>query len=218
MNLLAKGFKYVAILIFVFLSLLLIRNTVPYFNGKTDFIFLQSKQDLLNNWIWRASFYMHIAGSIICLATGIFQFSNKILKKNKSIHKFLGKTYVLSVLLLAWPGGQFMSVFANGGLWGKIPFFILSILWAYSTYRGYISIRKKNVVTHSAWMIRSYSYAATAVTFRTYFILLKYFLSIDPLISSIAGQWMSLVGNIIAAELIINYYTPAYLKDNTITP
>jgi len=212
MNILLKAFKYLAVLIFVLLSLLLIRNTLPYFNGQTDHIFLQSKAGLLNNMVWRSSFYLHISGSIICLVTGIFQFSDKILKKNKNIHKTLGKVYVISVLLMAWPGGQFMSVFANGGLPGIIPFFVLSVLWAYSTYLGYKYIKQKDQLKHSAWMTRSYCYAATAVTFRTYFIIMKYFLDLDPLICSIAGQWLSLIGNIIAAEFIIRYYKVNYFK------
>ena len=206
MNALAKAFKYIAVTLFILLALLLIRNSLFYFNGKTDHLFLRSKQDLVNNSIWRASFYMHVAGSIICLLTGIFQFSDKILKKKKHIHKLLGKTYVLSVLLLAWPGGQFMSLFANGGLLGIIPFFVLSVLWGYSTYKGYTYIKKKDQVCHSAWMIRSYAYAATAVTFRTYFIILRYFLDVDPLISGIIGQWLSLFGNCLVAEFIVRNY------------
>src|ERR1035441_4614918 len=101
---------FIGSILFIFLSLLLVRNALPYLSGRSDFAFLQSKMELAENHIWRSSFYMHVAGSIICLMTGLFQFSRRILKKTKKLHRIMGQLYVLSVLMLAWPGSLFLSI------------------------------------------------------------------------------------------------------------
>ncbi len=204
--------SFIGIVLFIFLSLLLVKNALPYLSGSRDFAFLESKMELADNIIWRSSFYMHISGSILCLLTGILQFSRWIIIKKPIIHRILGQIYVLSVLLLAWPGGQFLSMYASGGIMARIPFFILSVLWGYSTYKGYVFIKKKDRLRHSSWMIRSYAYAATAVSFRTYFLLLEYFGDFDPVLCSIVGQWASLIGNALFAELIIRRCKVSYFK------
>lgn len=146
---------------------------------------------------------MHIIGATLCLITGILQFSKRIRIRNIHIHKWLGRMYVVSVLFLAWPSGQYLSIFASGGIFIVIPFFISALLWGISTVVGYRYIIKKNNVLHSNWMIRSYCYAATAVAFRTYYSILRFGMDIDMEVSSITAQWLSLLGNILIAEFMI---------------
>ncbi len=87
----------------------------------------------------------------------------------------------------------------------------MALFWFLATYKGLETIRKKNVVAHSHWMIRSYSMALTAVTFRVYHLLFFYW-GMDHFNNYAVSLWISVVGNILVAEYIIYRKSNSYLK------
>jgi hypothetical protein len=69
-----------------FFSLLLIRNTIPYFSFSKDFSFIQERAVLFLRPIYNCSFYIHIFAGMFCIASALLQFSSFMLKKRKAIH------------------------------------------------------------------------------------------------------------------------------------
>src|SRR5215210_7631957 len=70
----------------VFFSLLLVRNTIPYFSFSQEFDFIQERAILFARSIYKYSFYIHIFAGMICISTALIQFSSFIIKKRKKIH------------------------------------------------------------------------------------------------------------------------------------
>jgi hypothetical protein len=200
----------------IFLSLLLVYNTLPYFSFDTNFSFLQERAVLFDKPVWRISFYVHIAAGALCITTAILQFSSWILKKRKRIHVIAGKMYVFVVLLIGAPSGFYMTFFAKGGVPERLCFMFMAILWFYSTYKGFVAaVYQKNYLSHKFWMFRSYAMALTAVTFRVYHIVF-YLAGMSSFDNYSISLWISVLGNAAVAEAIIFYQSKQYLKTLTI--
>lgn len=192
-------------------SLLLIYNTIPYFSFNKNFSFIEERSLLFSNSVYNTAFYIHIFAGAICIGTALIQFSRYILKKSRAIHKWSGKLYVFVVLFLASPTGLYMSFFAKGSMWERSLFLFMAICWFFTTLYGLAAIRKKKVLSHKIWMIRSYAMAMTAVTFRVYHIIF-YLLDWDHLKNYELSLWISVLGNMFFAEWIIYRKSRSYLK------
>lgn len=195
----------------VFFSLLLVKNTIPYFSFSQDFIFIEERALLFLKPVYKASFYVHILAGMFCVLAALTQFSSYILKKRKGIHIWMGKIYVVVVLVLGAPTGLYMSFFAKGSYWERLLFLFMAVYWFYSTMKGLQTIKQKNVLAHKNWMIRSYSMALTAVSFRVYHILFYYF-GMDHLHNYEISLWISVLGNMLIAEYFIFRKSKSYLK------
>jgi hypothetical protein len=192
-------------------SLLLVYNTLPYFSFSRDFSFIEERSLLFQSNFYTTCFYIHIFAGAVCISTALIQFSRYILKKARPIHRISGKFYVFVVLFLGAPTGLYLSFFAKGSFWERTLFLFMAVSWFITTLYGLSTIRKKNVLAHKIWMIRSYAMAMTAVTFRIYHIVF-YMLDWDHLANYEVSLWISVIGNMLFAEWIIYRKSRNYLK------
>jgi Predicted membrane protein (DUF2306) len=199
----------------VFFSLLLVRNTIPYYSFSNTFVFIDERTLLFAKPVYYWSFYFHIGAGILCITASLFQFSSYILKKRRKIHVWSGKIYVFVVLLIGAPTGLYMSFFAKGSFWERALFMFMAIFWFVTTWWGLKTIKEKNVLAHKIWMIRSYSMAMTAVTFRIYHIVF-YVLDWNHLKNYEISLWISVLGNMLIAEYFIYKQSKRYLQSFTI--
>ncbi|MGG9970488.1 DUF2306 domain-containing protein [Ferruginibacter sp. SUN002] len=195
----------------VFFSLLLVRNTLPYFSFNQQFSFIEERAVLFLKPAYKASFYIHIFAGMFCIIAALTQFSSYILKKRKAIHIWMGKIYVVVVIVLGAPTGLYMSFFAKGSFWERALFMFMALYWLYTTIKGLQSIKQKNILAHKNWMIRSYSMAMTAVTFRVYHIIFYYY-GADHLFNYEISLWISVLGNMLIAEYFIFRKSKKYLN------
>lgn len=176
---------------------------IDYSSFRTDIHFLLQKQQYIDIPVWKVSFYIHVFSSILALAAGFTQFSNYILKNHKRLHRTIGKIYVINILLVNFPSGMVLAIYANGLLPTKIAFVILDCLWFYFTLRAYIAIRKKKIREHKEFMTRSYALTFSAITLRTWKIILSAVFNWDPLTLYMVDAWMGFVPNLLFAEWLI---------------
>lgn len=195
-------FKVIFWLTVTFLISLLIKNTLPYFNGSLDHPFLQEKNFAVGGSFWLIAFYLHIAASMLCLLAAFSQFSSTVLKRYRPLHVVSGRVYGYAVLLIAGPTGLYLSFFAKGGFLGFLGFFLLGLFWIFSTYKGIDQARKGNILSHKKWMARSYALALTAISFRVIHII-HFYLGFDPETNYVLSLWMSNLLNILIVEFFI---------------
>jgi hypothetical protein len=208
------GIRYFFSVIFwvpvVFFSLLLVKNTLPYFTFSKHFSFIEERTLLFLKPIYQYSFYIHIFAGMFCIIAALTQFYSYFLNKRKVIHIWMGKIYVVAVLVLGAPTGLYMSFFAKGSFLERMLFMFMAMYWFYSTAKGLQTIKVKNVLAHKNWMIRSYSMALTAVSFRIYHILFYYF-GVGHLYNYEISLWISVLGNMLVAEYFIFRKSKTYL-------
>ena len=195
-------------------SLLLIRNTLPYFSFSKDFSFIQERAVLFLKPIYNWSFYLHIFAGMFCIGTALLQFSSSILRKRTKLHVWGGRIYVMVVLLLGAPTGLYMSFFAKGSFAERGLFMFMAISWFFFTLKGFVTILNKQVLAHKIWMMRSYAMALTAVTFRVYYIIL-YLYDMPLTLNYEVSLWISVVGNLMIAEYLVYRKSKAYLTTFT---
>lgn len=148
------------------LSIILFAITAEYLSFKSNVNFLNVKQDIVFDPIWRPTFYLHVISGMAVILIGPFQFLKKFRNKNIGLHKTLGKIYTYGVLGIAAPTGLIMAFYAEGGLSSTIAFLVMSALWFLTTTVAIIKIKKKDLIGHQKWMMRSFALSFAAVTLR----------------------------------------------------
>lgn len=178
--------------------------TFPYFKENYINNFLLTKQAIQHSKIWNISFFVHITTSLFVLLFGVFQFSKYIKIRFPKIHKTFGFAYLLLVLLFAAPSSLVMGFYANGGIWAKMSFIVLAILWWVFTYNSFIAIKIKDFVQHQNYSIRSYALTLSAISLRLLVVCLPHFFIINSSDMYTLISFLSWIPNLIIAECIIH--------------
>lgn len=185
------------------LSIFLFGITTLYFSFCSDCNFLLKKQDVVFNPYWRTAFYIHITGGMLAIITGPWQFLRAFRRKFMQVHRLLGKVYLAAILLVAGPSGQFMAFYSEGGVLSTIGFLIMSVLWLWTTWMAYATIRKRDILAHRDWMTRSFALTLAAVTLRIYVPLASSVWHWHPEFVVESSAWLSWIPNLIVAEILI---------------
>ena len=150
----------------------------------------------------------HILASMLAILIGPFQYLPGIRKGRwLKVHRWLGRTYLLSVLF-GGLSGLYMAQFAHGGIITELGFGALAVLWLYSGYRAYRHIRNKELEAHRQWMIRNYALTFAGVMLRVW-APLSVGMGADFTTTYIIIGWACWVPNLIVAEWIIRRTRPA---------
>jgi uncharacterized membrane protein len=179
------------------LQYLLMAGKVGILNSKPDW--------LLTNVIWNVAFYIHIVLGGLSLLIGWIQFSSKLRAKNLSMHRQIGKVYVVSVLLSSI-SGFYIALFANEGIWTSLGFSCLAVIWFYTTLGAYVAIRNKQILQHQMLMIYSYASCFAAVTLRIWLPILIIIIG-NYRTAYIMVAWWSWIPNLFIAYLITKRLT-----------
>ncbi|MBL7873257.1 MAG: DUF2306 domain-containing protein [Cyclobacteriaceae bacterium] len=192
--------NWLAMLTLTFFTILMVKITIPYLSLERDVAFLKIKQWMIQNDIWRFSFFTHVFSSVFLLLAGFTQFYKPL---NRKIHRSIGKIYIILIVFISGPAGLVMSWFANGGLPSQTAFVLLSILWIFFTAKAYSAIRNKDFISHGNFMIRSYALTISAITLRSWKYLLVLFFHPHPMDAYMMVAWLGWVPNLLIAELLI---------------
>ena len=166
--------KNLAWFFFIFFAIGVGLYPILYFLvGENVGLLTQKSAQLLESQIWWAAFYTHVSFGGIALLIGWSQFSKKIRDKKIKLHRTLGKIYLIAVML-AGVAGFYLAIHSEGGVIANFGFGGMALCWLTTSTLAYLSIRKREIDQHRAWMIRSYSLAFAAVTLRLYLQHLRF--------------------------------------------
>lgn len=164
----------------------------------TGFANLPLTNPMFDPWGLRA----HIAFSGFALIFGIFQFLKPLRRKAPSLHRWMGRGYVLACVGGGIAGGVIALSSTAGPIagWG---FFLLAILWVPFTLLALVSAMKKDFTAHERWMIRSFALTLGAVTLRLQLPIGPMLTGGDFLAAYVWIAWLAWVPNLVIAELYI---------------
>jgi len=194
---LLKALLYGTLVYFTYLMILI---TLQYIPINFEAAFLRIKQEEIALKHYQYAFFIHVYTSIFVLIFGLFQFSSWIRNRYRTLHRNLGKAYVLLVLLAASPSGLIMGYYANGGLASKIAFCLLSILWFFFTYKAYKYASLKKWNKHKSFMLRSYALTLSAVSLRLFKWVIASTLALPPMDTYKIVAWLGWVVNLLIIE------------------
>lgn len=165
--------------------------------------FLAKKDQILaNESLWVIMIQIHIILATISLLTGPLGIIKPIRKRSRRFHRWNGRLYVLSIVLNFIPG-IYVSFFASGGWPSTIGFLVLNILWFGTTFLGYLSIKKKNVILHSQWMTRSFFLCFANMTIYVIVAITHSAMNLSYGISYTIAVWLCWMLNLGIAEFVI---------------
>jgi hypothetical protein len=184
----------------------MLRIIFLYIPVQNDVAFLQLKQAYIHITPWRIAFFVHVFSSLFVLLAGFTQFSKWLLNNKPKLHRTIGYSYVLNVLMITGPAGLLMSFYANGGITSRIAFVSLSVLWIGFTGIALYRAVKKDFRSHRFFMIRSYALTLSAVTLRIWKVLLANYTDLPPMDRYRIIAWLGWTLNLLVAEWIIYSY------------
>jgi uncharacterized membrane protein len=182
---------------------LMLQLVVGYSAFDDQIGFLREKQAYLHLPVWKTAFYIHVFTSILTLLAGFTQFSAHMLARHRRLHRILGRIYAFNILFINFPAGLVMAVYANGQLPSKVAFLILDSLWFWFTLRAVLEARRGRIQQHRDYMVRSYALTLSALTLRTWKIILTQGTSLPPETIYMMDAWLGFVPNLLCAEWLI---------------
>lgn len=196
--------KKVRNFLFAFSAIAIGLYPIAYFVVDPRFGLLSTKsKELLSDMLWNGMFYAHIIFGGIALFIGWIQFNKNIQQKRIALHRFVGKLYLFAVLL-SGISSLYVGYFATGGIIAKLGFVSLGMVWLYTSIRGFIAVKNKNIALHQKMMIYSYAACFAAVTLRIWLPSLTALLG-DFIPAYRIVAWLAWVPNIAVAHYIIQH-------------
>lgn len=151
--------------------------------------------------------YAHLGGGLWALAAGPWQLHRRLRNAALRFHRWLGRSYVLGVIVGA-VGALALAPRAQTGGVARAGFGLLGALWLTVTVLAFLSIRRRDQAAHRRWMLRSFALTLAAVTLRIYLPLSAAAgLSFEAAYPAIA--WLCWVPNLMLAELFLRGGSPS---------
>lgn len=172
-----------------------------YFPPDFQHGFLAGRQSYFRASMYGAGFYLHIIGAPIALLSGLTQFSRGLRSWSPRLHRLLGRTYAISVLLAAAPGGLMIGFRTFAGPSAAVCFIVMSLLVSLSTVLAWRAALQRRFTSHRRWMTRSYLLIVSAILLRL----------IDPALRDAGvpdelsyqwSVWLSWVPSLVLFELL----------------
>jgi uncharacterized membrane protein len=200
------------LLMLAFFTWLMAAITVEYIPYNTDVGFLRIKQQYIDIDHWRIAFFIHVYASFWILLAGFTQFSRWIQRNNPSLHRTMGYIYVVNILAITGPAGLIMGFYANGGIFSRIAFVLLAVLWIWFTALALQKARQKDFKAHRNYMIRSYALTLSALTLRAWKYGITNTMHVPPMDVYRVVAWAGWVINLGVAEWIIRRHKKSLKK------
>lgn len=195
-----KGLRTAGFLLLIILAIPLAINALSYINFSPTYGFLRLKQTAIQSGYYLPAYFGHVLLAGLILPIGVFQVHPTWGQRWRNVHRFLGKTYVASVLLFSAPGALIMSLFIHRGPWVLTSFLLQSTLWFVFTALAYTSIRKGNIEMHRKWMLRSFALTMAAITLRIYVYISSSSFDLSQPLAYATIAWLSWVPNLLIVE------------------
>lgn len=146
-------------------------------------------------------FLTHVTGGVLALFLGPWQFWVALRNRRLSLHRWLGRVYLVAILLGSG-AGFYLAATAFGGLPAQLGFSSLNVFWLLTAVLAYRRVRQGDIDAHRDWMIRNYALTFAAVTLRLWIpLLLSTGLAFAVAYPIIA--WLCWVPNLAIAELYL---------------
>lgn len=188
--------------VFALLAIAIGLYPIIYFTTDRKFGLLSTKtNELLADVSWNTGFYAHIIGGGLALLIGWIQFRASVRNKYLTLHRGIGKVYVLLSLISA-VAGIYIGFYATGGVISSLGFISLGLIWFFTTLEAYRAIRKRRLDRHRTMMTYSYAACFAAVTLRIWLPLLTALFG-DFIVAYQTVAWLCWVPNLIVARILL---------------
>lgn len=198
-----KLLNFLALASLAWFSYLLLLISLQYVPFSSDVAFLRIKMDEVKLWYYISFFKVHVFTSFFLLLAGFTQFNKWIRTQYRPLHRRMGWSYIVILLLASAPSGLILGWHANGGWSSQLAFSILGVLWIYFTIQALRFAIKKDWTKHRNFMIRSYALTLSAISLRLFKYIIVFIWHPLPMDTYRVVAWLGWVVNLLIAEIIL---------------
>ena len=134
------------------------RRALPYLN-------LSDAQYGPYFWPRRWGLLLHVAGGTMALGVGLIQLWLGLTNRVARLHRALGKVS-LGAIVVGCSAGFYLAYTIPANAAYAAGLLCLCIAWALTTSMAVFAIRRRDVMQHREWMMRSYAVTFGFVVFR----------------------------------------------------
>ena len=154
--------------------------------------------------LWAARWWLvaHLGGGSLALLLGPFQFSGWIRRKYVRAHRWMGRLYLVGVLV-----GSFAAVYMGMVVAPKafgVALLYLALAWVVTSGMAYLAVMRRQFAAHREWMIRSYVVTFAFVLFRLMEDLNVYG-SLGDEAQSVMLAWMAWTVPLLVTEVVLQW-------------
>jgi uncharacterized membrane protein len=202
---------------FLFWSIVLAISTYFYFDNAVAYLFGYRNErfgdSFFHNQVW---FVAHIIGATCSLFLGPIQFWKVVRSRFLRYHRIAGKIYIAGSLLAGITALRLSVI--NDCVGCRYSLLLLSLFFLLTTSAAWYAIRKKNILVHQQFMVRSYTCALAFVFVRLYQIIPMDFLfgAIEnPDTRAVVIEWIFSFMPLFLVEIVM-IWLPSLAKTNSL--
>jgi uncharacterized membrane protein len=154
---------------------------------------------------WPSLTLLHIIPGLILMVLGPLQFVAKIRSRYVSLHRWCGRIYVASGLLVGITALVMGIVIGFGGPTETTAVTVFSALFLFFLGRAIFHIRRREVPAHREWMIRAFALGLAVATMRP--MMATFIAFTDLPFADILGIsfWLAFSLHLVIAELWVRF-------------
>jgi uncharacterized membrane protein len=99
----------------------------------------------------------HVFPGLAFVLLGPFQFMTRLRKRRPLLHRWMGRVFLSSALVIGVTALIMSPQMAIGGALESAATFIFGVLFLFAIGKGFAAIRARRVAEHRRWMIRAYA-------------------------------------------------------------
>jgi uncharacterized membrane protein len=122
----------------------------------------------------------HTLAGIFALLIGPVNFSSRIRQRHLTLHRVLGRIYVVSVFV-----GSFTGIALAWGRPGLPGTSMQAVAWMVCTTAAFLAARNRQIAVHRQWMARSYAVTFTFVSSRVFNLVPAYWSHLGDVLSAV---------------------------------
>ncbi|AZN39009.1 DUF2306 domain-containing protein [Paenibacillus albus] len=181
-----------ALLCVIYILYALVINLIVHPNAETFLSHKIGSEHVVKPAVWLKVMNVHVGFACVAMASGLINFVSRNYEKRRRFHRLNGYVYVIAVVLVDLSSG-YMAPYATGGKISSIGFNLLNMIWMAITVTAIVQIRKKRILQHRRWMVRSYAFCFTNLLIHLFTIVLHQWIGITYVTSYTIGLYGSIV-------------------------
>jgi uncharacterized membrane protein len=154
---------------------------------------------------------VHIIPGLLFMVLGPFQFIRRLRTRRPALHRWMGRVFIVSGLVVGTTALVMGPQMAIGGVNETVATMFFAIVFLFSLTRAFLHIRQGRVALHREWMIRAYAIGLAVATIRPImgvFFATQGLTHLTPHDFFGTAFWLGFTAQLIAAEVWINYTRP----------
>ena len=149
----------------------------------------------------------HTLAGIFALLIGPINFSSRIRQRHLTLHRVLGRIYVVSVFV-----GSFTGIALAWGRPGLPGTSMQAAAWMVCTTAAFLTARNRQIVQHRQWMARSYAVTFTFVSSRVLNLVPAYWSHLGDVLSAV-GVIAFTLASLLIVDLGLNWHELTTRRD-----